>query len=189
MCTLNGEPLNRKEPIMSDTKRCSKCKLHKPLSEYGKDKNSKDGLYHYCKTCRNALRRQAYTPRHPDRITKAMKDATFGECSVPEGAKRCSTEFCRRVFPDTKEYFREGRNTCRECERILANGGKVAKKAVKAEAEKEAPPNAKKFHGTDEWGCDWWLTTDGELVTKHDEFGWCTQKYIDEHDVLAMWAG
>lgn len=33
-------------------KVCSKCKKKKPLSEFTKDKNRKDGLYPYCKNCR-----------------------------------------------------------------------------------------------------------------------------------------
>ena len=33
-------------------KKCSKCKSQKPFEEFGKNKNKKDGLHHYCKNCR-----------------------------------------------------------------------------------------------------------------------------------------
>ena len=32
-------------------KRCNRCKLVKPLSEFGRNKNTKDGLLYYCKDC------------------------------------------------------------------------------------------------------------------------------------------
>lgn len=34
-----------------ETKRCSKCKKIKPLSEFYKDRSKKDGLQHRCKIC------------------------------------------------------------------------------------------------------------------------------------------
>jgi hypothetical protein len=51
----------------TNPKRCSKCGEDKPESEYHRNKNSKDGLQHYCKTCsseRNAAR-YAAIPKRP----------------------------------------------------------------------------------------------------------------------------
>jgi hypothetical protein len=36
---------------MDATKKCSKCKEEKPVSEFYKDKNTKDGLRLQCMTC------------------------------------------------------------------------------------------------------------------------------------------
>ena len=33
------------------TKYCSRCDTDKPVSEFSKNKNTKDGLAYYCKTC------------------------------------------------------------------------------------------------------------------------------------------
>lgn len=38
---------------MSSTKRCVKCKIEKPPSDFYKDKSKKDGLTPQCKNCRN----------------------------------------------------------------------------------------------------------------------------------------
>lgn len=55
------------EPII--TKRCSKCKDFKPISEFYKDSLQKDGKDTYCKICRN----QAYTKyRQTEKGKKAL---------------------------------------------------------------------------------------------------------------------
>ena len=36
---------------MTNTKQCSKCKEVKPVTEFTKDKNRKDGLFPWCKSC------------------------------------------------------------------------------------------------------------------------------------------
>ena len=46
------------EPIY--TKQCTKCKEIKPLSEFYKDKNRKDGLYPQCKQCEKERGRKKY---------------------------------------------------------------------------------------------------------------------------------
>ena len=33
------------------SKKCNRCKLKKAQSEFGKNKNHKDGLRYYCKSC------------------------------------------------------------------------------------------------------------------------------------------
>ena len=40
-------------------KRCSRCKIEKPLSEFHRNKSRKDGLNHDCKECKNARMREA----------------------------------------------------------------------------------------------------------------------------------
>lgn len=34
-----------------ETKQCKKCGLEKPLNEFGKNKQNKDGLNRWCKIC------------------------------------------------------------------------------------------------------------------------------------------
>lgn len=40
-----------------DTKQCNKCKEVKPLSDFSKNKNSKDGYQYVCKTCSSAAKK------------------------------------------------------------------------------------------------------------------------------------
>ena len=41
-------------------KRCSKCKVEKPRSEFGKDKRRPDGLYPQCRECKSAAHKESY---------------------------------------------------------------------------------------------------------------------------------
>lgn len=47
-------------------KTCSKCKLAKPLTEFGRDKKMKDGVRYCCKQCNNAAS-IAWALAYPDR--------------------------------------------------------------------------------------------------------------------------
>lgn len=42
------------------SKQCSKCKKKKPLSEFPKDKHRQNGLYPYCRPCKNKAARDLY---------------------------------------------------------------------------------------------------------------------------------
>lgn len=46
-------------------RECSRCGLRRPISQFGKDKQTPSGYNYYCKACRNKARRDAYisTPR------------------------------------------------------------------------------------------------------------------------------
>ncbi len=43
---------------MTCSQECSRCKEVKSLDEFNRDKSRKDGRQRYCKTCRNASRRE-----------------------------------------------------------------------------------------------------------------------------------
>ena len=50
-----------------DTKRCPKCGEVKPLTEFGKDKGTRDGHSPWCKVC-TANRKKAYRAAHPEKV-------------------------------------------------------------------------------------------------------------------------
>lgn len=56
------------EPIQ--TKRCSKCKQIKPLSEFSKNRTKLDGLNYQCKTCRNRWKKQ-YRQTQKGKVTES----------------------------------------------------------------------------------------------------------------------
>jgi len=49
-------------------KKCSKCGIEKPLSEFNKNKTTKDGFQFYCKVCR-----LEYRQNNKEKIAKANK--------------------------------------------------------------------------------------------------------------------
>lgn len=53
-------------------KTCSKCKQTLPLSAFGKDKNSKDGLFTYCKLCTRA-RINKYNEENRDYVNEQQR--------------------------------------------------------------------------------------------------------------------
>lgn len=92
-------------------KICSKCKSEKPIEEFGKSTESKDGLKHSCKSCRNresmAYRKthriRCYTPavgttKKCDICKREKAIEEFGkDCCQKDGReRRCKT--CIRKF-------------------------------------------------------------------------------------------
>jgi hypothetical protein len=41
-------------------KKCSKCKKEKKITDFHKNKNSKSGLHHYCKSCNSIQKKNSY---------------------------------------------------------------------------------------------------------------------------------
>ena len=42
------------------TKKCTKCGMEKPLSEFALNRRAKDGLQYYCKDCSNRVNSERY---------------------------------------------------------------------------------------------------------------------------------
>ncbi len=59
-------------------KKCSGCGQVKPRSEFSKDRTKKDGLYHLCKVCRSAYRRQ--TKEVKRNLHKSSSNVEAGNC-------------------------------------------------------------------------------------------------------------
>ncbi len=57
---------------MQKMKRCTKCKKIKPLTEFYKDKNAKDGHMCRCKVCRDEATKN-YQKAHPEKIKSISK--------------------------------------------------------------------------------------------------------------------
>lgn len=85
-------------------KVCSECKLTKPLEEFYKDRNKRDGLNVYCKPCARA-RAKRFKMR-PPRIP------------APEGMKRCvicKTTKLLDEFHNSKQTFDGKDDRCKQC--------------------------------------------------------------------------
>lgn len=59
---------------MVDGKACGRCKQSRPLEEYIKGKQWRDGLFPYCRGCRKLAQRETYL-RHHDRRKAEMREA------------------------------------------------------------------------------------------------------------------
>jgi hypothetical protein len=97
------------------SKICSKCGLEKPISEFNKDKNHKDGLQTWCKECYN----------HYHDITKQLSEKTLNRIYYHSiGKKQCSK--CK-LIKDFKEFNKNKNRAdgyfhcCRKCEKIRLN--------------------------------------------------------------------
>lgn len=76
-----------------ELKRCSRCKVVQPRTQFRKRAASADGLNAACQSCVSAARRKG--PYVPPSLQ-----------GVPEGHKRCSA--CQEVKPATTEFFNRG---------------------------------------------------------------------------------
>lgn len=93
------------------TKRCGKCKVHKPLSAFGKKSDSKDGLRCYCKECREEYNRthrvekseynKKYRQIHRTELLKQQKEYRQTE----EGKLACRRRDLKKSFDITLEDF------------------------------------------------------------------------------------
>jgi hypothetical protein len=58
-------------------KKCSKCGIEKPLSEFNSDKRKKDGKYTSCKTC-HSLSAKTWQKKNPEKVKNARWLREFG---------------------------------------------------------------------------------------------------------------
>jgi len=97
---------------MRKTKKCSKCKNNKPLKDFSKNKNSKDGYHHYCKKCKNDDGRERYKTdvKYRERIrNSALKrkyNISYDEFLIKFNSQNGKCGICE------KELFLDKQNTC-----------------------------------------------------------------------------
>lgn len=108
-------------------KVCTKCKKSKPLSEFGRDKRRKDGLYPHCKECKRQYQNDRYSDVAAKRlerkygITKDDYDRMFreqgGKCAICD---KPQSECRRALAVDHCHASGKVRGLlCDECNRAL----------------------------------------------------------------------
>lgn len=77
-------------------KICVKCRTDKPLAEYTKDRASKDGYYHTCKACKNAVAKRRYDNNESYRssVKSRSRDRFQVGRQIIEEAKRNGCSLC-----------------------------------------------------------------------------------------------
>jgi hypothetical protein len=81
-----------------DDKRCPRCQVTKPCSEFHKDARNKDGLYAYCKEC-NKAKVRAWGAANPDKVREQ------GRRRREEGRERNS--ILLRKYGITAQHYSE----------------------------------------------------------------------------------
>ena len=115
------------------TKICTKCNCEKELTEFGKNKDSKDGLQYYCKQCRNSIakiKRQNPDSNHKEILRKSY--AKLKEKRLKEKAEY--RESNRELLAkNQKEYYRANKEDCIEYQKKY----RIEKKDIIKEKHKE----------------------------------------------------
>jgi len=77
-------------------KTCTKCKVSKPVSEFGKHRNLPDGLAKWCKLCQRESRRKYYwaNKEEDDRKSRTRNKKRYEEDPEFQQCWRCVT--CNR---------------------------------------------------------------------------------------------
>lgn len=90
------------------TKVCSKCRLEKPLEDFGFSKQSKDGKNSWCKSCVNTdqNKKRAENPGYVDEVNKRRRDKLLVE--APEHRK-ARLQKLRDYRNEHKEEIEEAR--------------------------------------------------------------------------------
>lgn len=70
------------------TKVCSRCKVEKDLSEFGKEKRTKDGYKYHCKKCNSIICKERYKKTHPNAPGKGMKKGYWEKLTEEEKQER-----------------------------------------------------------------------------------------------------
>ena len=87
-------------------KVCAKCKVWKPLGEYNKNKNCKDGMRSECKKCQKEYNKQ-YRENNKERIKEVNKQ-------WKENNKEYYKEYKKQWEKNNKEYIKEQRKQYKE---------------------------------------------------------------------------
>ncbi len=103
-------------------KRCSSCGELKARSEFSKDRTKKDGLYHLCKVCRSAYRREAKkvkkTVRKSSKVSAAgnYDNGDVGVLAIVYAGVECGVcSVCGNSLIGYIPGYLHGQPVCKDC--------------------------------------------------------------------------
>lgn len=98
-------------------KECRRCHEEKPISEFCKSSNQRDGLQTWCKPCISKYKREQRSLRRSAEMQKRYDRINLNKEIVKNGNKQCS--MCGRIKPLSDFWIGEGvggyRAECAEC--------------------------------------------------------------------------
>jgi DNA-directed RNA polymerase subunit M/transcription elongation factor TFIIS len=88
-------------------KKCYRCELDKPLSEFSKDKNNKDGLTYDCKNCRKVIYKKWYDANIDKIKAKHIEYKEYRKAYYhnPVNKKRYNLKRIEREFGITADVY------------------------------------------------------------------------------------
>lgn len=75
------------------TKVCKRCGKEAPITEFSKNKQSKDGHHIYCRTCRNELALKYYYNKKARLANNTSGGGTSSDCIRANDRKGCNPKF------------------------------------------------------------------------------------------------
>lgn len=90
-----------------DTKKCSKCKQEKPLTEFSKDKSRKGGFYCWCKQCSNVQHKELYRKNKEIILIRQKKYYSENKELVSQRCKKYRQENKTKIRNMRRKYERE----------------------------------------------------------------------------------
>lgn len=123
---------------LSETKICSKCKIAKPILEFGKYSASKDGLRHNCKECRN-FKEAEYRASNWEDIYKRKKESRDRNIDSSRASAR------KYYYKTREKYLEEHREKYSSDEEFRAIKRLRNKKWRKENPEKNARKTMRRY--------------------------------------------
>ena len=118
-------------------KRCARCKEQKTESEFGKKRQSKDGLKSWCKKCEREYARKYYKKYYKRNRGDVKKYYAYEQSHrVVDGVKEKRCRKCGKWKPESKFYkqskHKDGlANRCKECKDKDTNKARKRRSGIK----------------------------------------------------------
>lgn len=126
-------------------KHCKKCGFDKPLCEFSKNKNTKDGLQFYCKDCCRASVK-SYREANKERYYASSKRwARENPERAKESKKKRYQEDRERLLEQKKSYYRDNKAAILAYKKDYGRKNRAKRNAI------EAKRNAEKLKRTPAW--------------------------------------
>jgi 5-methylcytosine-specific restriction endonuclease McrA len=91
-------------------KRCPKCDINKQLSEFGKHKQTKDGLKNYCRKCNNASAK-AYQDSNREKVRKTNREYSRNNKDANKARSKAWYESNKdKALENSKKWQQENRD-------------------------------------------------------------------------------
>lgn len=88
-------------------KKCSTCKIEKPLEDFAKNPQKKDGLNYKCKECQKEYFKKHYAKNKKYYVDKAQEKKARDKIEVDRiiaEAKKCGCSMCGETHPATLDF-------------------------------------------------------------------------------------
>lgn len=155
-------------------KRCPKCDTWKDESEFNKDKNTKSGLYGWCKKCRTAAT-MAYS-QTPAGIAskKRFRQSELGRKRAIERSREFRKSDKYKAIKQRYNQSAKGKETARRAYEIAKTSGKIkARKALNDAIFAGKFPPAKSFK------CHFNNQECSQKIDYHHYKGYAPENYFD----------